>query len=137
QVTIGASGTLGGKGTVANITNTLGGVVAPGSSPAILTSSNVTFSGASSDFTVELDGTNPGSGYDQLNVLGAVSLGGATLNVVPGFSPLDAPSQGATFTIINNDGADAIVGTFAGLANNAIFTNGGLKFRINYAAGDG
>jgi autotransporter-associated beta strand protein len=135
-VTIGASGTLGGKGTVGNITNMLGGVLAPGSSTAILTCSNVIFSGSSSDFTVELNGTNPGSGYDQLNVHGSVNLGGAALNVIPGFTPFDAPQQGSTFTIINNDGADAVTGTFAGLPNNAVFTNG-LQFRINYASGDG
>src|SRR5262249_34593277 len=104
-------GTLGGSGIVGNITNTLGGGVAPGSSTAILTSSNVLFSGASSDFTVELNGTTPGSGYDQLNVRGSVALGGATLNVVPNFSPFDAPADGTVFTIINNDGADAVSGT--------------------------
>jgi autotransporter-associated beta strand protein len=131
-IQVAVSGTLGGSGTVGNITNIQGGVVAPGSSPAILTSSNVVFSGATSDFTVELNGTTPGSGYDQLNVRGSVALGGATLNVLPNFSPLDAPSDGAVFTIINNDGADAVSGTFAGLANNAVFTAGGLQFRINY-----
>ena len=125
-------GTLGGSGTVGNITNTLGGVVAPGSSAAILTSSNVLFSGVTSDFTVELNGTTPGAGYDQLNVRGSVSLGGSTLHVLPNFSPVDAPTDGAVFTIINNDGAEAISGTFAGLANGAVFTAGGLQFRINY-----
>jgi len=127
------SGTLGGAGIVGNITNTAGGLVAPGSSPAILTSSNVIFSGASSDFTVELNGTTPDSGYDQLNVRGTVSLGSATLHVTPNFSPADAPSNGDIFTIINNDGAEAISGTFNGLANGAVFTAGGLQFRINYS----
>jgi autotransporter-associated beta strand protein len=131
-VLINASGTLGGSGTVGNITNIAGGVVAPGNSPGILTSSNVTFSGATSDFTVELAGTTPGDGYDQLNVRGSVALGGATLHVLPNFSPLDAPSDGAVFTIINNDGAEAISGTFAGLANNAVLAAGGMQFRINY-----
>jgi autotransporter-associated beta strand protein len=131
-VSILGPGTLGGSGTVGNITNTLGGVVAPGSSPAMLTSSNVLFSGATSDFSVELAGTTPGAGYDQLNVRGSVALGGATLNVLPNFSPLDAPSDGAIFTIINNDGAEAVSGTFAGLANNAVLTAGGMQFRINY-----
>ncbi|TAL00001.1 MAG: hypothetical protein EPO07_10235, partial [Verrucomicrobia bacterium] len=131
-VKVNASGTLGGSGTVGNITNISGGVVAPGASTAILTSSNVTFSAASSDFTVELNGTVAGSGYDQLNVRGAVALGGATLNVLPNFSPFDAPADGATFTIINNDGADAVSGTFAGLVNNAVLIAGGMQFRINY-----
>jgi autotransporter-associated beta strand protein len=132
-VLVNASGTLGGSGTVGNITNIVGGVVAPGSSAGILTSSNVTFSTAGSDFTVELNGTTPGDGYDQLNVRGGVSLGGSTLHVLPNFSPLDAPVDGSTFTIINNDGAEAISGTFAGLANGAVFTAGGLQFVIKYS----
>jgi autotransporter-associated beta strand protein len=131
-VQINGSGTLGGSGTVGNITNTVGGVVAPGSSPGILTSSNVLFSTPTSDFTVELNGTTPDTGYDQLNVRGTVALGGATLNLLPNFSPFDAPTNGAVFTIINNDGAEAVSGTFAGLANNAIIAAGGLQFRINY-----
>jgi len=132
SVLVNVPGTLGGSGTVGNITNITGGFVAPGASAAILTSSNVTFSGASSLFIVELNGTTPGSGYDQLNVRGTVALGGAPLNFAPGFSPLDSPSEGTQFTIINNDGADLVTGTFTGLANNAIRTVGGLQFRINY-----
>ncbi|HXJ76799.1 MAG TPA: autotransporter-associated beta strand repeat-containing protein, partial [Candidatus Dormibacteraeota bacterium] len=131
-VQINANGTLGGSGTVGNITNIVGGVVAPGSSPGMLTSSNVVFSGATSDFTVELNGTTAGSGYDQLNVRGTVALGGATLHVVPNFSPFDAPTNGTIFTIINNDGAEAVSGTFAGLPNNFLLTAGGQSFVINY-----
>lgn len=136
-ILVGSSATLGGSGTVGNITNISGGLVAPGASTAILSSSNVTFSGVSSDFTVELNGTGDGSGYDQLNVRGAVALGGTTLHVVPGFSPLDSPAEGTQFTIVSNDGVDAVSGTFAGLANNAVFTAGGLQFRINYFSGSG
>ena len=132
-ILVGASATLGGSGTVGNITNISGGLVAPGASTAVLTSSNVTFSGVSSDFTVELNGTTAGSGYDQLNVRGAVALGGATLHVLPNFSPIDSPAEGTQFTIINNDALDAVSGTFAGLANNSVFTAGGLQFRINYS----
>jgi autotransporter-associated beta strand protein len=136
-VNILGSGTLGGSGTVGNITNTLGGVVAPGGSPATLTSSNVLFSGVSSDFTVELAGTLPDAGYDQLNVRGTVSLGGATLNVTTAFGASDAPVEGTQFTIINNDGADAVSGTFAGLGNGSIVTGGNLKFVISYSGGSG
>jgi hypothetical protein len=44
---------------------------------------------------------------------------------------------GATFTIINNDGTDAVTGTFAGLAQGATFVVGGETFQINYKGGDG
>ena len=134
---MGALGILGGSGTVGIIDNSLGGVVSPGSSPGILTSSNVVFSGASSDFTVELAGPAAGSGYDQLNVRGTNTLGGATLNVTAGFGLSNAPAAGDTFTILNNDAAEAITGTFAGLANGATFTADSLNFRINYNGGTG
>src|SRR6185295_16994203 len=41
------------------------------------------------------------------------------------------------FIIINNDGADPIVGTFNGLPEGSGFSAGGFGFRINYAAGTG
>jgi hypothetical protein len=41
------------------------------------------------------------------------------------------------FTIINNDGADAVVGTFAGLAEGSLVTTGGHQFRISYVGGTG
>ncbi len=137
HVTIGATGILGGTGTVGNINNTAGGVVSPGSSPGILTCSNVVFSGVSSDFTVELAGLFAGSGYDQLNVRGTNTLGGSTLNVTAGFGLSNAPAIGDQFTLLNNDGAEAITGTFAGLANNAALLVDSLTFRINYDGGSG
>ena len=39
--------------------------------------------------------------------------------------------------IINNDGADTVNGTFAGLAQGAFLTNGATIFRIAYNGGDG
>ncbi|HZU38156.1 MAG TPA: hypothetical protein VFA18_19695 [Gemmataceae bacterium] len=39
-------------------------------------------------------------------------------------------TTGETFTIIS--GASSITGTFAGLADNATFTNGGRTYRIHY-----
>src|SRR6185436_17420372 len=121
--------TLGGDGIVGNVTN-VAGTVAPGSSPAILTTSNLVLQGAS-HYSVELNGATPGSGYDQANVRGIVDLGAgtATLNVDVGFPP----TEGDRFTIINNDGAEAIVGTFAGLPNGATFFADGLQFRILYS----
>jgi autotransporter-associated beta strand protein len=136
-VVISSAGTLGGDGVVGNVTNTVGGVVAPGSSPAILTTSNAIFSGATSDFTIELNGTTPGAGYDQLNARGIVSLGGAALHVTTAFGTSDAPVEGTQFVIINNDGIDAVGGTFAGLLNGAVLTVDNLKFVISYTGSSG
>jgi autotransporter-associated beta strand protein len=132
-VTVDAGATLGGSGTVGTLT--ANGIISPGNSPGILTSSNVTFT-ATGNFTVELTGPNPGvGGYDQLNVRGTVSLATATLTVIPAFTT--PASIGQQFIIINNDLSDAITGTFNGMANGSLFTAGGYKFRINYAGGTG
>lgn len=136
-VTVGATGILGGSGIVGVIVNTVGGVVAPGASPGILTCSSVNFSGVNSDFTVELSGPIAGSGYDQLNVQGTNNLGGATLNVNAAFGLSNAPAIGQQFTILNNDGVDAITGTFSGRPNNSTFTVDNLTFVINYNGGIG
>ncbi|HZQ84625.1 MAG TPA: hypothetical protein VFA83_07295, partial [Acidimicrobiales bacterium] len=74
-----------------------------------------------------------GTGYDQVNVIGATNLNGAFLDVVPGFQP----TVGQQFTIINNDGSDPVQGTFDGLAQGAGFGAGGAFFKINYQGGDG
>jgi len=137
HVVIASAGTLGGTGTVGNVTNITGGVVAPGVSAGILTTSNAVFSGASSEFNVQLNGTTPDAGYAQLNVRGLVSLGGATLNVTTAFAASDAPVEGTQFIIINNDGADAVTGIFNGLAAGAVLTGGNLRFGISYNGGSG
>src|SRR5262249_42525818 len=82
-------------------------------------------SGAS--YSVELNGTGPGT-FDQVNAVGTVSLGGSTLTVTLGFTPL----VGDNFTIINNDGADRVNGRFTGLAEGATFIISGVTFQIFY-----
>jgi len=130
-VTVNSGGTLGGAGTISNtVTVNSGGTLSPGSSTAILNTGSVSLSAAST-LNIEINGTTAGTQYDQVNVTGGVNLGNATLNVVLGFTP----SAGQTFTIIANDRADAVVGTFAGLPEGSIFTAGAGHFRISYAGG--
>ena len=43
----------------------------------------------------------------------------------------------APFMIIQNDGTDPVVGTFAGLAQGATIVQGGMRFRISYDGGTG
>ena len=125
-------GTLGGSGRVGSITAN-NGIIAPGASTGILTCGNLTMD-ASDIFSVELNGNTPGSGHDQLNVLGTVSLGGAGLNVTA--SPF-TPVVGQPLVIINNDGSDAVSGTFGGLANGGHLAINGFLFRLNYNGGSG
>ena len=77
-VTVNAGGTLGGTGTIDNVVVN-GGTLAPGNSIGTLNVANsLTFSAASS-YMVEISGTSS----DLTLVAGAVTLGGATVVVVP------------------------------------------------------
>src|SRR5262249_35933294 len=107
-------------------------IIDPGIAPGLLTSSNVTFD-AGTTLAVQVNGTTPGIGYDQLNISGSVNLGGATLSMALGFVPTAINS----FVIINNDGSDPVVGAFNGLAEGTTFTNNGVPSQITYAGGDG
>ena len=109
-----------------------GAVISPGFSPGMINSGNLSLS-SGSIVSIQLDGLTAGSGHDQLNVTGTVNLGGATLNVTTGF----AVGTGNSFVIINNDGGDAVVGTFAGLSQGATFVVSGTTFTISYIGGSG
>ena len=118
-VTLASGGTLGGSGTI-NGTATVnsGGTLAPVTSPGVINTGNLSLSSGSTLADRNNNGTTPGSGYDQVNVTGSVALGGATLALtVSGFTL----TSGQCFTIVNNDAADGIGGTFSGLAQGATF----------------
>jgi fibronectin-binding autotransporter adhesin len=128
-------GILSGIGTVGHLYPQAGSaVVSPGDSPGILTCSNFN-AGASGPGTlqIELNGTTPGSGYDQLNVHGTVNLSGITLNASLNYSS----SVSDQFIIINNDGSDAVTGTFTGLPQGKKLYIGNQLFQITYTGGTG
>jgi hypothetical protein len=125
-------GTLGGTGAVGTVNAFSGGTVSPGLSPGSLNCSNLSLN-SSGTYFVELNGTNAGVDYDQLNVTGTVSLGQGALLGTVGFNPPISNS----FVIIKNDGADAVLGTFFNVANGNLLPVGGYLFRISYAGGDG
>ncbi|HEV3443083.1 MAG TPA: DUF4214 domain-containing protein [Gemmataceae bacterium] len=127
-------GTLGGIGTVGAVTV---GHLAPGSPPpGILTTGNLTLS-AFASFDVTIQGTTAGSGYSQLNVQGTVNLGSSQLSV----STSVVPAAGSTLTIIKNNGASPVAGTFSGLPEGAVFSVNGpagrASFQITYHGGSG
>lgn len=131
-----SSGRLQGTGTVGNIIYGASStaIVAPGASPGMLTCSNFTTTdNTRGKLEIELNGTSPGSQYDQLNLRGTAKLAGLSLQPSLGF----ASAAGQTFTIVNNDGSDAVVGTFNGLSQNATLYIGGELFQISYAGGSG
>jgi fibronectin-binding autotransporter adhesin len=126
-------GTLGGGGKIGALVVSSGATIAPNSTTTkILKTGNVAFS-AGSTLTVTLNGTTAGTGYDQLSVMGTVNLAGATLNVNLGFTP----ALGSAFMLIQNDGIDAVVGTFAGLPQGATLLLSGMTFKISYVGGTG
>ncbi len=153
NVTVNAGGTLGGTGTVIPTTGntvtvnasgtltgilsvetavTANGVVQPAGSGSHLLTGNVTFS-ASGSLNVALNGSTLGSGYVQLYSTGTVTLNGATLNVSLGYTP----TAGTTFDIVTNNDNMAVVGTFNGLPEGAVFTSGSQAFTITYHGGAG
>lgn len=129
-----SGGRLLGTGLVGTVSLASGTFIAPGNSPGILSTGDLTLvSGSTYEF--ELGGTIVGTQYDQINVTGTVDLGNGNLDVIlyEGFKP----TIGQTFTIINNDESDAITGTFTGLAEGATFTDEGVTYRISYVGGSG
>jgi hypothetical protein len=128
-----AGARLEGAGSVAYDLDVLsGGTLSPGASPGILSSGHLTFA-SGAIYKVELNGGSAGTGYDQVAVNGNVKLNGATLNPSRDF----LPAIGTQFVIIDNDGVDAVLGTFAGLAEGAKFDIGGKDFTISYVGGTG
>lgn len=112
-----------------------GVTVSPGNSPGIITSGSLVLA-PGSNLNIELNGPNPGTGHDQMNVTaGPVSIGGANLvlSALGGYTP----TVGNQFTIINNQGAGAVIGTFAGLPEGATVSDGTSYYTISYVGGDG
>ena len=125
-------GLLGGTGTTGLVDSTGSGEIAPGLSPGILNTGSVAFA-TNSSLEVEMDGPAVGTGYDQLNVTGTVTLDNPNFDLALTF----VPAAGAEFIVINNDGADPIAGTFTGMAQGAIVDLDGQPFHVNYLGGDG
>jgi autotransporter-associated beta strand protein len=142
SVVVEAAARLLGYGAVGELTVESGGRVEPGEGFGVLTTGITTLQFGAT-FSVELSGTNAGSNYDQLNVLGNVTLNGpVTLELQLGF----APQAFDEFTLILNNGNQPIGGAgrfvYAGnvLENHEIFTasTGPFQqsFEIRYDGGN-
>jgi len=130
--------TLSGTGQISwNAYSDLEGVIAPGtrSATGILTLNGpTTLYNGSMNFRI--NGITAGTQYDRLNVNGGLAISGAfALNVSLGASFI--PAVGDVFTIIDNDGVDAIAGTFNRISEGAIYVIGNSVFRFSYAGGTG
>ena len=129
-----SSGTLSGSGTIGNVTVT--GRLTPGAQPpccgqtqnqGVLQTKSLATSGG---YWVDL---YPAGNSDKVMVSGTVALSGP-LNVT---IPSGAPTVGQRFLIIDNDGTDAVSGSFAGLPEGSVVRAGAYTFRVTYKEGDG
>jgi hypothetical protein len=140
------TGTVGGNGMTGPITLDSNDVLdylsprtlSPGDGgPGILTVQGDLTLRLRTTLAVSLNGPTAGAGYDQLKVRGNVNLassfGASALALTFGYTP----AIGDKFTIIDNDGADAIVGAFDGWPEGATKLINGNPFYLTYKGGDG
>lgn len=139
-VNVGYGGTLKGTGTVGSLTVAAGGIIAPGLSPGCLTSNTLSLSG---EYQFELGGADPCTGYDQLvvknsdKISNAVNFGDDSAVLTTSRYDNYTPKKGQVFVIINQEGDDAVSGTFKDLPEGATFEQNGVVFKISYVGGDG
>ena len=86
---------------------------------------------SSTTLSTLLNGIDVGTGYSRLVAASPIDLGGSTLSLNVGFEP----QVGSTFEILTNTGPAPIIGTFNGLDEGTIFTQGGYQFQISYQSG--
>ena len=124
-------GSLGGSAVVGAVNVAFGATLSPGNGTGILVTGNLSLA-AGATHLVDIAGKTAGAGYDQVQVAGTVNLAGAMLSLSAG-----AVAPGTAFTIIANDGTDAVIGSYAGLAEGAIVDAGTARFCISYQGGNG
>jgi autotransporter-associated beta strand protein len=129
--TVASGATIGGSGTVGALTVSSGGFINPGATggTGILSTGNYTQAGT---YNVGIASTVPGTGHDQINVTGTVNITSGSLTT--SFSGTGYAAGNLIFILLN-DGADAITGTYNGLAQNATVTShDGFNWQISYTA---
>jgi autotransporter-associated beta strand protein len=129
----GGSGAFGGATTVQS-----GGKLGIDGTKNIFTIDDNLVLSTGATYSVEIEGTTPGTQYDKTVVNGTVNLAGAILSLSGNY----VPAVGNSFTLIDNDGStDAITGqvTVGGsaIAEGGTFSFGGETFTLSYVGGDG
>ncbi len=132
-VTVGTDGTLGGTVTVnGNVTAHSGGTLGKNSSADQATINGNLLLNGGSTLNVDINGTTPGTEYDQWLVNGTVTINSATLTGT-------VTAWGSSTTLIVNDGSDPISGAgFAGASTEgSSVTVGDKAFEIFYQGESG
>ncbi len=140
DIQIQSGGTITSTSATAGITlNSINSGTSPNASGADVSTTGTqktTFS-AGSKLNIDIDGLTANTQYQQLGVVGMIDLNSASLTFAG--SAL-TPAGGNTFTIVDNDGTDPVLGTFNGLPEGASIPNflgSGLSATITYVGGTG
>lgn len=123
-----SGGTLSGNGILGPVSG-FSGTVSPGDPSGSITLGNTSMNNL---FTLGL-GLGGSGGNDSLVINGSLAINNASLSLSTGSNLV----QGSTITIIQNDGSDAVNGTFSGLPEGSSFTSGAYIFQISYKGGTG
>ncbi len=124
-----SGGTIAGSGNVmSDYFNSGGGIISPGLSPGEIDIIGNWIANYGSTTAVEIGGTTPGSGYDQIAVSGDAELAGQlSVSLIDGF----VPSAGDSFVIVS--AAGAVSGQF-GSGDLEDISAYGLEWQIGYEA---
>ena len=128
---------LNGNGTIGGAVTVLARLSRSGSggfNTGNLTLGDVSFGQALVIFSIS--GPVAGTNYFPINVTGTVTLANARL--AASLSSSFVPTRGEIYTIISNDGAGAVSGTFSGMPEGSvILLNSVYQFQLSYVGGDG
>jgi len=127
ETTVNSGGTLMGSGQLGGVTVRAGGIHAPGNSIGTQTVNGAYSLAAGGILAIE---TNSAGESDRVIVNGTVDLTGATLRVLAEGGNYAVATN---YLIIDNDGSDAVMGTFATITSSLAF----LDPTVNYAGGTG
>jgi autotransporter-associated beta strand protein len=132
KVVVNSLGQLGGNGQLGDLTVFPSTRLAPGASPGRLSANNVVLR-PSSNFELEFDGPDAGTGYDQLHVISSASISNSILRMAMNY----LPANGQVFKIIDKSGPGPVLGTFANGGEGTIFNLNGFEAVLSYVGGDG
>ncbi|MGI9428317.1 MAG: hypothetical protein ACR2NM_06645 [Bythopirellula sp.] len=130
---VGLGGTIAGSGVVGGSLSNQSAMVSPGNSPGTLTVEGNYTQCAGAILAIEVAGTGPGVGHDQLDVHGSATLDGTLdITTAPGYTPGVGATPGVvgdSFIILT---ADSRTGTFSSV--NGRHAGGGRFFDVTYNA---
>lgn len=124
--------TIQGSGSLASALRVeSGSTLSPGPGIDVLPTGDLTIV-AGATLSLDVNGSTAGADFDQLQVTGSVDITGATLqlNNMSTISSLE-------LILVDNDGTDAVVGTFVGIDQGDLVTLDGRDFVLSYVGGDG